>query len=268
LNEFPNGVNASAARIRLRQLEDASMPTTTTNSNNTTANRTAGAISKSRLPGGAEMSFAYIPAGDFMMGGDKDADEKPVHKVTISQAFFMGQTEVTQAQWQAVMGNNPSYFKDCASCPVEQVSWGDAQSFISKLNAQNDGFKYRLPTEAEWEYAARAGTTGDYAGNLDSMAWYSADSGSKTHPVAQKTPNAWGLYDMHGNVWEWVQDWYSDSYYASSPSVNPTGASSGSDRVYRGGGWADDAVNLRSAVRGDGSPSGRSGGLGFRVVRI
>lgn len=221
-----------------------------------------------------------------MMGGDKVNWEKPIHKVTISEGFFMGQTEVTQAQWRAVMGNNPSKFKNCASCPVEKVSWNDAQSFIAKLNAQNDGYKYRLPSEAEWEYAARAGTTGDYAGDLDSMAWYYNNSGNqilsgewnedkldsnnnRTHPVGTKQANAWGLYDMHGNVWEWCQDWYSDIYYASSPSVNPTGASTGSKRVTRGGGWTVNANGyaLGSADRSSNSPSYRFSNLGFRVVR-
>lgn len=215
------------------------------------------------------MEFMYIPAGDFQMGSTNGSgDEKPVHKVTISQGFFMGRTEVTQEQYEKVMGNNPSNFKGCPKCPVEQVSWDDAQSFVAKLNAQNDGFKYRLPTEAEWEYAARSGTTGDYAGNLDAMAWYGANSGNKTHEVGTKQANAWGLFDMHGNVWEWCQDWYGDSYYANSPSVNPTGATSGSYRVYRGGGWSGDAVDLRSAARDYGSPSLRGSLLGFRVVRI
>ncbi len=269
LNEFPNGANVPLARIKLRQLETAATvtnnPTTTTN-NNPTANRTAGAISKAKLPNGAEMSFAYIPAGEFQMGSN-NSDEKPIHTVKISQGYFMGQTEVTQAQWQAVMGNNPSYFKDCPNCPVEQVSWEDAQQFIAKLNGQNDGYKYRLPTEAEWEYAARAGTTGDYAGNLDSMGWYSANSGKKTHEVATKQANAWGLYDMHGNVWEWCQDSYEANYYAKSPTTDPTGATSGSGRVNRGGGWLAPAGYLRSAYRNGSPPSYRSGYLGFRVVR-
>jgi formylglycine-generating enzyme required for sulfatase activity len=210
------------------------------------------------------MEFMYIPAGNFMMGSNEGGDEK-AHRVTLSQPFWMGRTEVTQAQWQAVMGNNPSYFKNCPQCPVETVSWEDAQRFVDKLNAQNDGFKYRLPTEAEWEYAARSGTTGDYAGNLDSMAWYSGNSGNKTHEVATKQPNAWGLYDMHGNVWEWCEDWYGD--YPSGAVTNPTGAASGSYRVFRGGSWYFDAVNLRSAYRNRNSPSLRLSRLGFRVVR-
>ncbi len=205
------------------------------------------------------MEFMYIPAGDFMMG------DSTKHKVTISQAFFMGRTEVTQAQWQAVMGNNPSSFKDCPNCPVESVSWEEAQQFVSKLNGQNDGYKYRLPTEAEWEYACRAGTTGDYAGSIDSMGWYDANSGKTTHQVGQKQANAWGLYDMHGNVWEWVEDWYGE--YPSGSVTNPTGASSGSDRVIRGGGWYILGRDLRSAIRSYYAPSFRSNYLGFRLVR-
>jgi formylglycine-generating enzyme required for sulfatase activity len=179
------------------------------------------------------MEFVKIPAGSFMMGSDKCDNEKPIHKVTISQDFWLQKTEVTQAQWQAVMGNNPSNFKG-NNLPVETVSWDDAQEFIKKLNAKGEG-TYRLPTEAEWEYAARAGTTGDYAGNLDSMAWYSANSDMKTHPIGQKQANAWGLYDMHGNVWEWCEDWY-DSY-PSGTVTDPTGAASGSYRVIRGSCW-------------------------------
>jgi formylglycine-generating enzyme required for sulfatase activity len=165
------------------------------------------------------------------------------------------------------MGNNPSYFKGCDSCPVEQVSWDDVQEFINKLNAKNDGFNYRLPTEAEWEYACRAGTTGDYAGNLDSMAWYGSNSGSKTHLVGQKQPNAFGLYDMHGNVWEWCQDWYDANYYKNSPSTDPKNTSTGSGRVLRGGGWDDDARDCRAADRYGGTPGDRGNDLGFRLIR-
>ncbi len=167
--------------------------------------------------------FAQICPSTFMMGSPKsesgrDSNEGPQHQVTISKAFELQTTEVTQSQWQAVMGSTPSDFKG-PDLPVEQVSWDDAQAFISKLNALGDGYRYRLPTEAEWEYAARAGTTGPYAGDLDAMAWYSQNSGNKTHPVGTKAPNAWGLYDMHGNVWEWTQDW--DGAYSSSAVTDP-----------------------------------------------
>ncbi len=274
LNEFPNGANASAARIRIKQLETAGNPTTTT-SGNTTANRTAGAVTKARLPGGVEMSFAYIPAGSFEMGSfNGGAEEKPVHTVRISQGFWMQTTEVTQAQWKAVMGALPSKC-DFGSLsgnllgdnkPIICVSWDDAQEFVRQMNAKNDGYKYRLPTEAEWEYAARSGTTGDYAGYLDGMAWYSANSNSSTQNVATKQANAWGLYDMHGNVWEWVQDWYDAGYYAS-PTTDPVGPSGGSSRVNRGGGWGFPADSLRSAYRGAVTPSFRSDYLGFRLLR-
>jgi len=201
-----------------------------------------------------------------MMGSDKDDIEKPVHRVNISNSFYMGKYEVTQTQWKAVMGNNPSSFSNCGGdCPVENVSWDDVKDFIRKLNNLQNDYEYRLPTEAEWEYAARAGTTGDYYGNLDSIAWHSSNSGSKTHPVGQKSPNAFGLYDMSGNVWEWCQDWYGS--YPSGTVTNPTGETSGSDRVFRGGGWNYAAANLRSANRSFNSPSNRYDSIGFRVVR-
>jgi eukaryotic-like serine/threonine-protein kinase len=210
--------------------------------------------------------FVLIPAGEFLMGEDKNDDEKPVHKVTISRSFEMGKYEVTQAKWEAVMGNNPSNFKGEA-LPVEQVSWSDAQEFIKKLNAKNDGYTYRLPTEAEWEYACRAGTTGDYAGELDKMAWYKNNSDSRTHPVGEKQPNDWGLYDMHGNVWEWCSDWYDSEYYGRSSGVDPKGPSSGSLRVKRGGSWFYDAAYCRSAYRSRSAPVGRFSSYGLRLVR-
>jgi formylglycine-generating enzyme required for sulfatase activity len=199
--------------------------------------------------------------------GNGGSDQEPVHEVTISQAFFMGKYEVTQGQWQAVMGSNPSHFKECGSnCPVEMVSWDDAQAFINKLNETNDGFKYRLPSEAEWEYACRTGTTVDY---LDSTAWYSANSGSKTHPVGAKQPDGFGLYDMHGNVSEWCQDWYHPSY-DGAPSDGSAWLSGGEHqfRVLRGGSWLDDAPVLRSATRNLYSPDYRFNFFGFRVVAV
>ncbi len=157
------------------------LDTATNKNKSSTATAAKGEVWKNSIG----MDFVYISSGDFMMGSNKGVEEKPIHKVTISNGFWMGKTEVTQTQWQVVMGNNPS-FNICPQCPVERVSWGDVQSFISKLNAQNDDFKYRLPSEAEWEYAARTETSGDYVGNLDSMAWYGANSGMKTHPVGMK----------------------------------------------------------------------------------
>ena len=214
--------------------------------------------------------FVKIRPGEFDMGSDKGgaSDEKPVRRVRISKPFQMGKYEVTQEQWEAVMGDNPSGFEG-ARRPVENVSWGDVQEFIGKLNQRNDGFEYRLPTEAEWEYAARAGTTGDYAGNLDEMGWYGANSGNETHPVGEKKPNAWGLYDMQGNVFEWVQDWYDSEYYGSrpNPDTDPTGPASGSLRVVRGGTWSYPAQYCRSAYRFRDRPGYRFNALGFRFLR-
>lgn len=295
LKEFPNGANASAARIRLKQLETASAPATPTTGGNTIANRKAGEVTKATLPGGAEMSFAYIPAGSFERAGIERNSmtgfiEKSVHTVKISQGFWMQTTEVTQAQWKAVMGVFPS---KCDSGelkgkflgdnkPIICVSWDNAQEFIRQMNLKNDGYKYRLPTEAEWEYAARAGTTGDYAGDLDSMAWYYNNSGNQTlsgmwnedkmhsnnnrmHEVGTKQANAWGLYDMHGNVWEWCQDW--EGNYPNGTVTDPTGATSGTRRVQRGGAWSRPANQNTSAYRTSSKPSQRHAYVGFRVVR-
>jgi formylglycine-generating enzyme required for sulfatase activity len=217
----------------------------------------------------AGMTFVKIPAGTFMMGSPdsesgRDSNEGPQHQVTISKSFEMHTTEVTQSQWEAVMGSNPSSFKG-PDLPVEMVSWDDAQEFITKLNAMGDGYRYRLPTEAEWEYAARAGTTGPYAGDLDAMAWYDKNSGGKTHPVATKAANARGLYDMHGNVWEWVQDWKGD--YSASAVTDPVGPSSGSRRVHRGGSWNSKSQYCRSALRHYYSPDSRYFYLGLRLLR-
>jgi formylglycine-generating enzyme required for sulfatase activity len=214
------------------------------------------------------IEFVTIPAGQFDMGSNTGySDEKPVHRVVISKSFQLGKYEITQGQWKAVMGSNPSYFTGDDNLPVEQVSWNDVQLFIDKMNARNDGYRYRLPTEAEWEYACRAGTTGDYAGNLDQMGWYSSNSGGRTHAVGTKTPNPWGLYDMHGNVWEWVQDWYGYGAYPSGTVTDPTGPSSGSYRVARGGSWGGSAPYCRSARRSSSGPGLRSGSLGFRLLR-
>jgi formylglycine-generating enzyme required for sulfatase activity len=179
----------------------------------------------------------------------------------------LGKYEVTQQQWMAVMGDNPSKFKG-RSNPVEQVSWDDVQDFIRRLNQKEGTNKYRLPTEAEWEYAARAGTTstwsfGDDASDTGRYAWY---RDNRTHPVGQKQPNAWGLHDMHGNAYEWVQDWYDDGYYARSPGTDPKGPSTGAFRVLRGGGWGDSARFLRSASRSYNAPDSRPGDLGFRLA--
>ncbi|MDR3221636.1 MAG: formylglycine-generating enzyme family protein [Candidatus Accumulibacter sp.] len=220
------------------------------------------------------MEFIQSPAGSFMMGADnnlEDAndDETPQHQVTLSESFYLGKYEVTQAQWEAVMGGNPSKFKG-RSNPVETVSWDDVQVFIERLNAKEGTSKYRLPTEAEWEYAARAGTTsawsfGDDAASAGQYAWYKNNSGQQTHPAGQKQPNPWDLYDMHGNVWEWVQDWYGNKYYAKSPSADPKGPSIGVGRALRGGSWGDSAKYLRSARYGN-MPDTRDEFNGFRLA--
>ncbi len=221
------------------------------------------------------MKFMLIPAGSFMMGspsnGSSRDSEEPQHRVTIGKPFYMQTTEVTHGQWREIMGNNPSHFKNCGDdCPAERVSWNDAQEFIRKLNQREGANKYRLPTEAEWEYACRAGSTsrfcfGDGDGQLWEYAWYSRNSLSKTHPVGWKEPNAWGLYDMHGNVWEWCQDWKGD--YPSGHVTDPTGPSSGSSRVLRGGSWIGYARCCWSAFRGRFSPGSRYNVLGFRLAR-
>jgi eukaryotic-like serine/threonine-protein kinase len=214
----------------------------------------------------ARIEVVYIPAGEFQMGSrNGELDEGPVHRVVIPEPIWMGKYAVTQAQWESVMGNNPSHFKG-HNLPVETVSWDDCQEFIRRLKAIGDGYTYRLPTEAEWEYACRAGTTGDYAGNLDAFGWYEKNSGDETHPVGQKEPNAWGLYDMHGNVWEWCADWYGT--YLSYSVTNPTGPSSGSLRVRRGGSWGGTAAYCRAAARSRNSPGARRNYLGLRLVRL
>jgi formylglycine-generating enzyme required for sulfatase activity len=227
-------------------------------------------------------SFVKIPAGEFMMGSKNGNDnEKPVHRVRISRPFEMGKYEVTQAQWEAVMGNNPSYFKG-ANLPVEIVSWNDVQQFIQKLNVRNDGYVYRLPTEAEWEYACRAGTMTVFAfgdslsseqANFAGMHPYgNAPKGKylqRTVAVGSYQPNAWGLYDMHGNVWEWCQDWYSKNHDVQNPSLStdPIGPNSGTERVIRGGSWGNDAQDLRSTSRNGAGPNSSGTEVGFRLVR-
>jgi formylglycine-generating enzyme required for sulfatase activity len=223
---------------------------------------------------GVSFNMVRVKGGTFTMGataeqgGDAYDDEKPAHQVTLS-SFMMGQTEVTQELWEAVMGNNPSSFKG-AKRPVERVSWDDCQEFIKKLNALT-GQNFRLPTEAEWEYAARGGSKSQgykYSGsnNVDDVAWYAGNSGDKTHEVATKQPNELGLYDMSGNVREWCQDWYGENYYSSSPSSNPQGPSSGSYRVRRGGSWINNARFCRVARRYRGDADFRYGNLGFRLA--
>ena len=216
------------------------------------------------------IEFVLNSAGRFMMGSTKWAEtERPVHEVTIRRAFYMGKYEVTQGQWQALMGSNPSYFKDCGdNCPVERVSWNDAQKFIYKLNEAHDGYKYRLPSEAEWEYSCRAGTTGDfYSSDVNDIGWYWDNSGEETHTVGEKQPNAFGLYDMSGNVWEWCSDIYHKNY-VGAPTDGSAWVSGGetTHHVFRGGSFRQKGTFIRSANRD--SSDGNWNELGFRVVAV
>jgi len=243
------------------------------------------------------IEFVWIPAGKFMMGQTESEKqwliatagemrykasflkELPRHEVRITQGFWLSKYEVTQGQWVAVMdGQNPAFFteakvgQDWRNHPVEQVSWDEIQAFLKKLNVNAEKEMYRLPSEAEWEYAARAGTEtlfafGDDADTLKEYAWYDENSGGTTHPVGTLKPNAWGVHDMHGNVWEWVSDWFDAAYYAQSPKENSQGPASGSYRVIRGGGWGNDAGACRAARRNQNAPGGRDVLFGFRLLK-
>ncbi len=264
------------------------------------------------LTNSIDMKLVLIPAGEFMMGSPNDEewrweDEVPQHRVRITMPFYLGMYQVTQAEYERVMGTNPSWFSpggggsdrvsglDTSRFPVESVSWNDAVEFCRKLSAlpaeRSAGREYRLPTEAEWEYACRAGTTtrysfGDDASQLGEYAWYSGNSDrgthrvwqmwanlwglhdfdGRTHRVGQKRANPWGLYDMHGNVWEWCADWFDGKYYANSPVDDPQGPASGSHRVSRGGSWSFPAAECRSADRYRYTPGPCSLHFGFRLV--
>jgi formylglycine-generating enzyme required for sulfatase activity len=226
------------------------------------------------FPGKVKMELLRCPSGTFSMGSpageaNRDPDETQ-HQVTLTKAFWLGKTEVTQAQWAALMGNHSSWFTG-SDLPVENVSWDDAVSFCRKLTVYDAksipaGYEYRLPAEAEWEYACRAGSAGPYAGSglLDDQGWYDANSGKQIRPVASKQPNAWGLYDMHGNVWEWCQDWYGD--YPTVAVTDPAGPEQGAIRVFRGGCWTRGAGNCRAGNRGGSGRDYRCNILGFRVA--
>jgi formylglycine-generating enzyme required for sulfatase activity len=271
------------------------------------------------LGDGVKLTFLLIPAGEFMMGSPAEErarfleeakgykppvgvrlipTEGPQHRVRITRPFYLGKYEVTQAQWEAVMGGNPSHFTDNPSHPVEQVSWEDVQQFLSKLNVagtcrvpsakpplDSSTMTFTLPTEAQWEYASRAGTTtfwhcGHDDAKLQEYAWFRVNSGGKTHPVGELLANGFGLHDMHGNVWEWCADWYGADYYAQSPPNDPSGPPAGSEmfwrrartsssgRVDRGGGFFNHAGLCRSAYRNCGTPDGRRGNLGFRLASV
>jgi formylglycine-generating enzyme required for sulfatase activity len=223
----------------------------------------AGEVWKEPVTG---MEFVWIPAGEFIMGSNEGHElNQPAHPVHV-EGFWMGRYEVTQGQWKAIMNNNPAHYKKGDNYPIEMVSWNDAQDFIQKLNGRG-GNLFRLPTEAEWEYACKAGTPGQRNGELRDIAWFAENSNSTTHLVGQKKPNVWGLYDMLGNVWEWCQDWWGvyNSYYIVN---NPTGPSSGSTRVFRGGSFDSNAESVGADLRRADNASFRLIDLGLRLVRL
>ncbi|AKB25921.1 hypothetical protein MSMTP_2452 [Methanosarcina sp. MTP4] len=250
---------------------DEDAPAATVNSAQTSSSQNPDTYTNS-----VGMEFVLIPEGEFRMGSPSDEEgryngEDPVHKVTIEESYYLGKYEVTQEQWGEVMGSNPSYFEG-DDLPVEQVSWNDVQEFIEKLNEKEGTNKYRLPSEAEWEYACRAGTTtryyfGDGDSKLGDYAWYTENSGSKTHSVGQKKPNPWGLYDMHGNVWEWCQDTYCSDYSVALSDGSACESRNPFARIRRGGSGANCARNCRSATRSYNGAGSRSSFLGFRVLR-
>ncbi len=271
LKAYPDGQYAPAARVRLAQLR---LPTPTPS-----------VSPRKKITNSIGMEFVYIPPGEFMMGSPTDEpkrnDDEKQHKVILTQGYYLQTTEVTQRQWRAVMDSDPPElrFKNCGDdCPVENVSWNNVQEFIQKLNQKERTNQYRLPTEAQWEYACRAGTTAPFAfgdclstdqanydGNYPMPNCSKGKYRKKTIPVASFKPNRWGLYDMHGNVWEWCQDWHGD--YPSEAVTDPQGAESGSARVVRGGGWGGFAGGCRSAGRNGYDPGGRALILGFRLLR-
>jgi len=230
------------------------------------------------LPDGTTIEFVYIPAGNFKMGSapdeqDRHGDEGPARKVTISKGFYLGKYEVTQQQWISVMQYNPAVFQKEANYlqkPIDWVSWFDCQEFISQLNQLGVGH-FRLPTEAEWEYACRAGTETRYYWGYDvednkvyQNAWAFSRAEGKSHPVGLKKPNAWGLYDMSGNVWEWCSDWRGP--YNPSDTINPSGPLEGTKKIYRGGSWFNKPSTLRSANRHSHEPDVRGTNAGLRLV--
>lgn len=231
------------------------------------------AVDDPHPPGPA--GFAWVPAGTFTMGSpagelDRSADEAQ-HVVTLTRGYWVSDHEVTQAEYESLMGVNPSFFGGDATLPVERVSWDDAVLYCQKLTERErvagriaTTQSYRLPTEAEWEHAARAGTTEARHGALDAIAWWSGNTGGRTHPVGQKSPNAWGLHDMMGNVWEWCADWY--GAYPAGPVVDPAGPVAGAGRVYRGGSWLFGPSECRSAVRRFDAASAEYYNVGFRPV--
>ena len=257
IENYPDGIYAILARHKLRKLgiDDGTV-------------RSDSLPPKSRMfANSLGIEFVWISSGSFMMGSaNGEPDEKPIHLVKLSRGFFIGRYQVTQEQWRSLTGNNPSSFRG-NKLPVESVSWNDVQDYVNALNLLNDGYDYRLPTEAEWEYACRAGTRSDYAGELEQMGWFAANSGNHTHDVGSKRPNAWGLFDMHGNVSEWCQDLYDENYY-SVGGIDPQGAITGEFRVLRGGSWDVDARLARSGARDWGGQDSHYGSIGIRLIAV
>ncbi len=279
LQTYPSGRFSPLARLKLQHLQRQSEPGAPRVSppQSAEASRPTSPQPPTLWPhtlrNNIGMEFVLIQAGTFQMGSTTGYnDEKPVHEASLSTPFYLGKYEVTQGQWEAVMGGNPSHFTGDPRRPVEKVSWDMVQEFIWKLNVKerSQGYQYRLPTEAEWEYAARAGSTAAYSFGDDSqqLGAYAWSGGSGTHPVGTLKPNDWGLYDMHGNVWEWVQDWYDLEYYQQSPRKDPQGPDAGRMRVVRGGSFGHPPGALRSALRAADFPEAQNWRRGFRCIRV
>ena len=261
-----NHISAVRCYLKMEEIEDSYV----------VANSGGSVTPETFTSSSTSMEFVLIPPGEFDMGSsseeqDRSDSESPVHKVTIKNPFYMGRSSVTQRQWKKIMGNNPSHFKG-EDQPVEMVSWNEVQEFVKKLNTAENTDKYRLPSEAEWEYACRAGTQtrysfGDDESKLNEYAWYAKNSGSKTHSISRKKPNPWGLYDMHGNIWEWVQDKWHENYNGSPSDGSIWEDGDSFDRVSRGGSWYCDAESCRSSGRFRRDPDSLFSNLGFRLLR-
>ncbi len=271
LREYPNGSYAGAARVALASLEPAPVP----QPRPVEPPRPAQTVQPAQASAGQTIKdcvdcpeLVVVPAGTFQMGSNEIDSAKPVHSVSV-KSFAIGKYEVTQGQWMSVMGSNPSNFKVCGgNCPVENVSWDDIQFFIYKLH-QKTGQNYRLPTEAEWEYACRGGKQQTYCGSeeINAVGWYDKSSGDMTHPVGRKAANGFGLYDMSGNVWEWVQDGWHNNYQGAPTDGREWTAGGRSARVLRGGSWSYGATDARAANRSSISPGDRYYSNGFRLAR-
>ena len=265
LKQYPKGNYVALANLKLQQYKEQPKQQKRVVEKVTTPKKDKKLVLKDAF---LNMELVKIQAACFQMGGDEElSDEVPKHHVCINQNYEIGKYEVTQAQWQKVMGSNPAKFK-AANNPVESVSWGDVQSFIKQLN-EKTGLKYRLPTESEWEYACKAKKNQQYCGgdSIANVAWYDDNSNNRTHAVGEKQANAFGLHDMTGNVAEWVGDWYQHGYYEDSPKNDPQGATTGSSRVVRGGGWFSMDELGRTAARYRSNPKDKFSYVGFRLLR-